>query len=210
MEYFKAVNYLPSLFFSCYYCIQGVSYTFLVHFRETLGWLKSQQDPDGCFAATGMVHNKKIRGGYINTGAPSKTAITAYVVAALLEAGESRYVSRIFCTNLPLDSFEMCTHSEFFHVNDKKICSHILSLKVSEFTQCSFGVCFKDPNVDNGIRCLDNAIPEDVYSLALVAYAYSVYDVRNLKRTDCLDKLEDIAITEGVKLKYLCISRSSV
>ena len=66
-----------------------------VSYRETLDWLKSQQDPDGCFAATGMVHNKKIRGGYINTDVPSKTAITAYVVAALLEAGESRYVSRI-------------------------------------------------------------------------------------------------------------------
>ena len=65
---------------------------------------------------------------------------------------------------------------------------------------CAFVICFKDPNVDNGIRCLDNVIPEDVYSLALVAYAYSVYDVRNLKRTDCLNKLNDIAITEGVKL----------
>ena len=54
--------------------------------------------------------------------------------------------------------------------------------------------------MDGAIRCLDDAIPEDIYSLALMAYAYSVYDVRNLKRTDCLDKLKDMAIIEGMQL----------
>ena len=68
--------------------------------RETINWLKAQHDPDGCFSATGMVHNKKMRGGYINMEVPSKTAITAYVVSALLEAGESKYVRIIF--QLPL------------------------------------------------------------------------------------------------------------
>ena len=95
-----------------------------------------------------------------------------------------------------------CVRNLHFTIRKKKICSDFL-LKVSELakTLCAFAICFKDPNVDNGIRCLDNAIPEDVYSLALVAYAYSVYDVRNLKRTDCLNKLNDSAITEGAKLK---------
>ena len=52
--------------------------------------------------------------------------------------------------------------------------------------------------MNRAIRCLDDAVPEDIYSLALMAYAYSVYDVRNFKRTDCLDTLKDIAIVEGI------------
>ncbi len=60
---------------------------------ESLAWLRAQQGADGCYRAAGMVHHRQMRGGYINTDSPSPVAITAYVVAALLEAGESKYVS---------------------------------------------------------------------------------------------------------------------
>ncbi len=74
--------------------------------RETLTWLKTQQGADGCFRPTGMVHNSKVRGGYVNTAAPpSSTAITAFVLAALLEAGESKYVR----------SHELCSLIQGFH-----------------------------------------------------------------------------------------------
>ncbi len=56
---------------------------------------------------------------------------------------------------------------------------------------------FQNPTVERAVRCLDAAVPQDVYALVLMAYAYSVYDVRNLKRIDCIAKLQQISIIEG-------------
>ncbi len=55
----------------------------------------------------------------------------------------------------------------------------------------------QSPEVDAAVRCLDDATPADAYALALTAYAYSVYDVRNLKRAACLEQLQHHAVSEG-------------
>ena len=47
------------------------------------------------------------------------------------------------------------------------------------------------------VHCLDGQAPSDIYSLALMAYAYSVYEPGNLKRGQCLDQLRTKASRTG-------------
>jgi CD109 antigen len=50
---------------------------------EATQWIASQQQPDGSFESVGFVHHQEMMGGV-----QGKTALTAYVVTALLEAGD--------------------------------------------------------------------------------------------------------------------------
>ncbi len=51
---------------------------------EAQNWLKSHQNDDGSFEPVGFVHHQEMLGGL-----KGKTALTAYVAIALIEAGES-------------------------------------------------------------------------------------------------------------------------
>ena len=51
--------------------------------NEAMEWISAYQNKDGSFDAIGFVHHQEMMGGL--TG---KTALTAYVAVALLEAGE--------------------------------------------------------------------------------------------------------------------------
>ena len=52
--------------------------------NEAVGWITQQQKDDGSFEKVGFVHHEEMLGGV-----EGKTALTAYVAIALLEAGET-------------------------------------------------------------------------------------------------------------------------
>ncbi|XP_073540722.1 alpha-2-macroglobulin-like protein 1 isoform X2 [Phyllobates terribilis] len=71
---------------------------------QSMNWLKAQQKPDGCFQATGRVLNNGMQGGM-----DDEFSLSAYIVAALLDAGQDvrdAIVQRAMTclTNEPLES----------------------------------------------------------------------------------------------------------
>ena len=63
---------------------KGIIYIDEDMLSEARNWITSHQKPDGSFESVGFVHHQDLMGGL-----QGKTALTAYVAIALLEAGET-------------------------------------------------------------------------------------------------------------------------
>lgn len=54
--------------------------------------------------------------------------------------------------------------------------------------------------ITRGLQCLDGQDPDDMYALALLAYAYSVYDGDHFRVNRHLQKLRGMANRKGMYL----------
>ena len=62
------------------------------------------------------------------------------------------------------------------------------------------GIPPTDPSIVRAVRCLDVQDIPDTYTLSLIAYAYTLYDLRHLKRQHVMDMLEEKAtVKDGMK-----------
>ena len=64
------------------------------------------------------------------------------------------------------------------------------------------GCCFsQDPAVHNAVLCLDSQTITDTYTVALMAYAYTLWDKTSRQRSVVMDRLEELATVESA-VKY--------
>jgi len=59
------------------------------------------------------------------------------------------------------------------------------------------GFFCQSQSVVNAIKCLDSQFANDTYTLALMAYAYTLYDVNYPRRQEVMGILESKAIYKG-------------
>ena len=59
------------------------------------------------------------------------------------------------------------------------------------------GVPKEDPAVQDALLCLDVQDVKDVYTLAQMAYAYTLYDHNGSRRRDVMRKLNERSIVSG-------------
>jgi alpha-2-macroglobulin len=114
--------------------------------NASIQWFRLKQLENGCFPHIGMVHHQEMKGGLAGDS-DSFAPLTAYVLAALLEAG----------------------------------------------------IPSTDPLVADAMLCLESQNIEDidVYTTALMAYAYTLYDSGSAERADIMDKLNTMASHSG-------------
>ena len=62
--------------------------------EKSLTWFKSKQLENGCFPQVGKVLHKAMKGG-LSQGGSSPATLTAFVLAAMLEAGIDKQVSSL-------------------------------------------------------------------------------------------------------------------
>ncbi|XP_064647482.1 alpha-2-macroglobulin-like [Lineus longissimus] len=110
--------------------------------KKSVEWLKSLQGDDGCFLSVGRVLHKDMKGGLAD--GDSSAALSAYVLIAMLEAGETQV-------------------SESVHL---------------------------------ALECLEANPVTDTYSIALIAYAYSLYDPTDPRTSLAMRRLGDAATTD--------------
>ncbi|XP_071167643.1 alpha-2-macroglobulin-like isoform X4 [Mytilus edulis] len=63
------------------------------------------------------------------------------------------------------------------------------------------GIPSSDPSVMKAVRCLDVQDIPDTYTMAIMAYAYTLYDLRHLRRQEVIKMLDERA-TEKDGMKY--------